>query len=84
MQVLSNVIYKSVEHRAIINSAKERVSLAFFYNPGGDILIEPAKELVTENQPALYLPTIFNEYQAFIRTKGLHGKCQVDTLKSPR
>ncbi|MCD9637859.1 hypothetical protein HAX54_021398 [Datura stramonium] len=84
IQVLSNAIYKSVEHRVIVNSAKERVSLAFFYNPGGDILIKPAEELLTEDQPALYLPTTFNEYRAFIRTKGPCGKSQVELLKSPR
>ncbi|CAN4081500.1 unnamed protein product [Withania somnifera] len=43
--LLSNAIYKSVEHRVIVNSAKERVSLAFFYNPGGDILTKPEMNL---------------------------------------
>ncbi|PHU05056.1 hypothetical protein BC332_25878 [Capsicum chinense] len=84
IQVLSNAIYKSVEHRVIVNSAKERVSLAFFYNPGGNILIKPADELVTEDQPALYSPMTFNEYRAFIRTKGPCGKSLVESLKSPR
>ncbi|OIT20862.1 PREDICTED: leucoanthocyanidin dioxygenase-like [Nicotiana attenuata] len=84
IQVLSNANYKSVEHRVIVNSAKERVSLAFFYNPGGDILIKPADELVTEDRPALYRPTTFNEYRALIRTKGPSGKSQVESLKSPR
>ncbi|MCE5167504.1 hypothetical protein HAX54_006788, partial [Datura stramonium] len=82
--VLSNAIYKSVEHRVIVNSAKERVSLAFFYNPGGDILIKPAEELLTKDRPALYSPMTFNEYRAFIRTKGTCGKSQVESLKSPR
>ncbi|KAJ8570888.1 hypothetical protein K7X08_037860 [Anisodus acutangulus] len=83
-QVSSNGIYKSVEHRVIVNSAKERVSLALFYNPGGDILIKPADKLVTEDRPALYSPTTFNKYRAFIRTKGPCGKSQVESLKSPR
>ncbi|CAN4126221.1 unnamed protein product [Withania somnifera] len=68
---LSNGIYKSVEHRVIVNSAKERVSLAFFYNPGGDIPIKPAEELVTMDRPALYSPTTFNEYRAFIESRDL-------------
>ncbi|MBA0845344.1 hypothetical protein Goarm_023360, partial [Gossypium armourianum] len=45
IQVMSNATYKSVEHRVIVNSVKDRVSLAFFYNPKSDLLIEPAKEL---------------------------------------
>ncbi|KAK4345522.1 hypothetical protein RND71_035698 [Anisodus tanguticus] len=83
-QILSNGMYKSVEHRVIVNSAKERVSLALFYNPGGDILMKPADEFVTEHRSVLYSPTTFNEYRAFIRTKGPCGKSQVESLKSPR
>ncbi|XP_057487006.1 jasmonate-induced oxygenase 1-like [Actinidia eriantha] len=84
LQVLSNSKYKSVEHRVIVNSAKERVSLAFFYNPNGNVLIEPAKEFIKEDQPPLYPPMTFNEYRLFIRTRGPCGKSQVESLKSPR
>ncbi|XP_059668000.1 jasmonate-induced oxygenase 2-like [Cornus florida] len=82
MQVLTNAIYKSVEHRVIVNSMKERVSIAFFYNPKGDKVIEPVKELVTEDRPAMYQPMTFNEYRMVIRTKGPCGKSQVEALKS--
>ncbi|KAK4761997.1 hypothetical protein SAY87_029881 [Trapa incisa] len=84
IQVLSNAIYKSVEHRVIVNSAEERVSLAFFYNPKSDILIGPAKELVTPESPALYSPMTFDQYRLFIRMRGPGGKFQVDSLMSPR
>jgi isopenicillin N synthase-like dioxygenase len=73
-----------VEHRVIVNSAKERVSLAFFYNPKSDIPIEPLKELVAPDKPALYKPMTFDEYRLFIRTRGPRGKSQlVESLKSP-
>ncbi|KAI9072468.1 hypothetical protein K1719_045580 [Acacia pycnantha] len=84
IQILSNAKYKSVEHRVIVNSDKERVSLAFFYNPKSDIPIAPAKELVTPEQPALYQPMTFDEYRLFIRMMGPRGKSHVDSLKSPR
>ncbi|PWA62628.1 Isopenicillin N synthase [Artemisia annua] len=84
IQVLSNAIYKSVEHRVVVNPNKERVSLAYFYNPKSDMLIQPISELVTSNKPALYLPMTFEEYRGFIRTKGPQGKFQVESLKSPR
>ncbi|KAK2985970.1 hypothetical protein RJ640_028288 [Escallonia rubra] len=84
IQVLSNTIYKSVEHRVIVNSNMERVSLAFFYNPKSDLLIEPAKELVTPEKPALYSPMTFDEYRRFIRLRGPRGKSQVESLTSPR
>ncbi|OIW04106.1 hypothetical protein TanjilG_00666 [Lupinus angustifolius] len=83
IQVLSNAIYKSVEHRVIVNSSKERVSLAFFYNPKSDIPIEPAKELVKPDRPALYTAMTFDEYRLFIRMKGPCGKSHMESLKSP-
>ncbi|XWS67245.1 hypothetical protein CRYUN_Cryun05aG0270900 [Craigia yunnanensis] len=84
IQVLSNAIYKSVEHRVIVNSAKDRVSLAFFYNPKSDLFIEPAKELVSEDRPALYNPMTFDEYRLYMRMKGPRGKAQVESLKFNR
>ncbi|PWA83561.1 isopenicillin N synthase [Artemisia annua] len=84
IQVLTNAIYKSVEHRVVVNPDKERVSLAYFINPKSDILIKPATELVTSNAPALYPPMTFDEYRLFIRTKGPQGKSQVESLKSSR
>ncbi|XP_074308141.1 jasmonate-induced oxygenase 2-like [Silene latifolia] len=84
IQVLSNAIYKSVEHRVIVNPNLERVSLAFFYNPKGDLVIEPAKKVITEENPALYPAMTFNEYRLYIRLKGPRGKSQVDSLKSPK
>lgn len=66
-----------------MNSDKERLSLAFFYNPKSDIPIQPVKELVTKDKPALYTPMTFDEYRLFIRTKGPRGKSQVESMMSP-
>ncbi|CAA7052166.1 unnamed protein product [Microthlaspi erraticum] len=84
VQILSNGIYKSVEHQVIVNSGMDRISLALFYNPRSDIPIGPVKELITENQPALYKPIRFDEYRLLIRQKGPCGKNQVDSLLSSR
>ncbi|KAL0333193.1 UNVERIFIED_CONTAM: putative 2-oxoglutarate-dependent dioxygenase [Sesamum angustifolium] len=79
-QVVSNGNYTSVEHRVIANSVKERVSLALFYNPKGDVLIKPAEQLVTKDHPPLYPPMTFDKYRLYIRTRGPSGKSQVDSL----
>lgn len=84
IQVLSNATCKSVEHRVMVNSSEERLSLAFFYNPRSDIPIEPLKELVAPDRPPLYPAMTFDEYRLFIRMKGPCGKSQVESLKSPR
>ncbi|XP_051130959.1 jasmonate-induced oxygenase 4 [Andrographis paniculata] len=80
VEVVSNGRYKSVEHRVIVNSQKERVSLAFFYNPRGDMVIKPADHLVTEESPPLYPPTTYNQYRLYMRMRGPRGKSQVDSL----
>ncbi|KAJ4834257.1 hypothetical protein Tsubulata_019626 [Turnera subulata] len=74
IKVLSNGIYQSVEHRVIVNSGKDRVSLAFFYNPKSDLPIGPSQELITEEHPALFPTMSFNEYRKKIRTQGLYNK----------
>lgn len=44
---LSNVIYKSCVHRAIVNRQVERISLAFFFSPKEDKVIVPPQDLVS-------------------------------------
>ena len=83
MQVLSNAIYKSVEHRVIVNSAEERLSMAFFYNPKGDKEIKPMQELVEgSNRPPRYKKMTYDEYRMYIRKHGPRGKALVESLKS--
>lgn len=75
-------MYKSVEHRVMVSSTTERLSMAFFYNPRSDIRLAPVAELVTADRPALYQPMTFDEYRLYIRKKGLKGKTQVESQKT--
>lgn len=80
MQVLSNAVYKSVEHRVTVSAAEERLSLAFFYNPRSDLPLAPMPELVAPPaRPALYPPMTFDEYREHIRRRGLRGKAQLQS-----
>ena len=47
----SNDKYESVEHRVVANSQKERFSIPFFFNPAHYTVIEPAEELIDEQNP---------------------------------
>lgn len=82
IQVLSNATYRSVEHRVLVNSEAERLSIAFFYNPKSDLPVGPLPELVGPGRPALYRPMSFNEYRLYIRKQGPRGKSQVESLKA--
>ncbi|XP_058074998.1 jasmonate-induced oxygenase 2-like [Magnolia sinica] len=81
IQVLSNAIYKSVEHRVIVNSNEERLSLAFFYNPDNDALVGPAPELVGAGRPPLYPSMKYRDYRLYMRMRGPQGKSQMESLK---
>ncbi|KAH0465627.1 hypothetical protein IEQ34_005730 [Dendrobium chrysotoxum] len=82
VQVLSNATCCSVEHRALVNSEAERLSLAIFYNPKSDLLVGPIQELVGPEQAPLYQPMTFDQYRLHVRKRGLHGKSQVESLKA--
>uniref|UniRef100_A0A0E0C9V3 Fe2OG dioxygenase domain-containing protein n=1 Tax=Oryza meridionalis TaxID=40149 RepID=A0A0E0C9V3_9ORYZ len=82
IEILSNSMYKSVEHRVIVNAEEERISLALFYNPRGDVPVAPAPELVTPERPSLYYPPMtFDEYRVYVRKNGPKGKAQLEALK---
>nr|CAD1828806.1 unnamed protein product [Ananas comosus var. bracteatus] len=84
IQVVSNAVYRSVEHRVLVNADAERLSIAFFCNPKSDLALGPLPELVTPGRPALYQPMTFDEYRLYIRKKGPRGKSQVESLKGER
>ncbi|XP_075672561.1 jasmonate-induced oxygenase 2-like [Castanea sativa] len=54
IQVWSNDKYESVEHRAMVNSEKERFSVPFFFNPAHYTMIKPLEELTNGQNPAKY------------------------------
>nr|GMD74131.1 gibberellin 20 oxidase 2-like [Ipomoea batatas]GMD79328.1 gibberellin 20 oxidase 2-like [Ipomoea batatas] len=53
-QVLSNGIYKSCVHRAVVNKEHDRLSLAFFLCPTEDKSIRAPSDLMSKEQPRMY------------------------------
>ncbi|KAJ4781465.1 2-oxoglutarate (2OG) and Fe(II)-dependent oxygenase superfamily protein [Rhynchospora pubera] len=62
LEIVTNGILKSVEHRALTNSTVARTSIATMTMPTMDCLIAPAKELVNENNPPMYKEFIFRDF----------------------
>ncbi|XP_062200569.1 flavanone 3-dioxygenase 2-like isoform X2 [Phragmites australis] len=62
LQALSNGEYRSVWHRAVVNSDRERMSVASFLCPCNDVVLGPARMLVTEETPAVYRNYTYDEY----------------------
>ncbi|KAI7743140.1 hypothetical protein M8C21_010038 [Ambrosia artemisiifolia] len=49
MEIVTNGVYKSVEHRAIVNSNNERMSVATFYSSSMGTELGPARSLVAQH-----------------------------------
>ncbi|MBD4020195.1 hypothetical protein GUI04_14515 [Xanthomonas citri pv. citri] len=64
LEVITNGRYKSVMHRVIAQTDGTRMSIASFYNPGGDAVIYPAPELLNkeEEKNNIYPKFVFDDY----------------------
>lgn len=62
LQIISNGKLKSSEHRVVTNSTDARTTAAFFFNPCGDSMIEPAKALTDNESPPLYRAYQYKEF----------------------
>ncbi|KAJ7516019.1 hypothetical protein O6H91_22G039100 [Diphasiastrum complanatum] len=80
LQAWTNGHFKSVEHRAVLNSVKPRFSVAFFYNPDAHAIMAPPMELVDENHPLSYRPFTWAEYFPRMQKKRMEGKVGTDTF----
>ncbi|GLJ33684.1 hypothetical protein SUGI_0676930 [Cryptomeria japonica] len=74
IEVMTNGIYKSIEHRAVTNKEKTRLSIAMFYNPGLEDEVAPARNLIDEEHPSLYKNFKHQEYIRYYMAKQLNGK----------
>jgi isopenicillin N synthase-like dioxygenase len=78
LQVLSNGIYKSAIHRAIVNSSVSRISIPTFYCPSPDAVIEPASSLINPDNPVRYGKFTYEEYYQKFWSKTLDRKACLD------
>lgn len=77
---MSNGEYKSIEHKAVVNPEKERLSIAAFHSPNIRAIIGPLPDIVKEN--AANYKTISNEeYIKLVVTSKLDGKSLLDHMR---
>ncbi|XP_065876196.1 protein DOWNY MILDEW RESISTANCE 6-like [Euphorbia lathyris] len=62
LQIMSNNMVRSAEHRALTNSREDRISGAFFISPTYETIIEPAKHLLTSSNPPLFTSFSYKEF----------------------
>ncbi|KAI4357400.1 hypothetical protein L6164_001349 [Bauhinia variegata] len=81
LEIVTNGIYRSIEHRATVNPEKERISVATFYNPSFEKIIGPAQSLVDAERPAKFRSISVAEHFKGYLSRELHGKSYVDFMR---
>ncbi|RLM85924.1 1-aminocyclopropane-1-carboxylate oxidase 1 [Panicum miliaceum] len=84
LEVITNGRYKSVVHRVVAQPDGNRMSIASFYNPGGDAVIFPAPALVkAEEAAAAYPRFVFEDYmKLYVRHKFEAKEPRFEAFKS--
>ncbi|CAL5411573.1 unnamed protein product [Camellia sinensis] len=81
MEIVSNGVYRSIEHRAMVNSRKERMSIATFYSTNLESELGPARNLIGPNKPAVFRRVPFDKYFKDFFARKLKGKSNLDFMK---
>ncbi|XP_059436401.1 codeine O-demethylase-like [Corylus avellana] len=81
MEILSNGAYKSIEHRATVNSEKERISIAMSFNPKFEAEIGPATSMLTPQNPPLFKRIGMEEYVKDYFSHNLNGKSYLEKMR---
>jgi isopenicillin N synthase-like dioxygenase len=81
LQIVSNGLFRSVEHRAVIHPTRERISVALFHYPYQDRMLCPLPELVKKGGGARYGPTSYRDFLTQYFTAQLDGRKHLERLK---
>ncbi|CAJ1957732.1 unnamed protein product [Sphenostylis stenocarpa] len=79
--IITNGMYRSIEHRATVNAQKERLSIATFYSPNQDGVVGPASSLINEETPPRFNSIGVKDYFKGLFSRKLDGKSYVDVMR---
>ncbi|GLT50664.1 hypothetical protein SLA2020_241340 [Shorea laevis] len=82
MEIVSNGLYRSIEHRAIVNSTRDRLSVATFYSSKLDSELGPAPSIIGPNNPAIFRQVPMEKYFKEFFARKLNGKSYLDFMRT--
>ncbi|XP_019162030.1 PREDICTED: protein SRG1-like isoform X1 [Ipomoea nil] len=81
VEIFSNGIYPSIEHRGVVSRDKERISIATFHSPKLDGELGPATNLVTSQTPANFKRVSVADYFRLYLGRKLDGKSHTHVFR---
>ncbi|GLT50583.1 hypothetical protein SLA2020_240610 [Shorea laevis] len=81
MEIVSNGLYRSIEHRAMVNSTRDRLSVATFYSSKLDLELGPAPSIIGPNNPAIFQRVPLGKYFKEFFARKLNGKSYLDFMR---
>ncbi|RVX10772.1 Protein SRG1 [Vitis vinifera] len=81
IQIVSNGVYHSIEHRVMVNSAKERLSVATSNSSNINSELGPAPSLISPQNPAKFQRVPTEKYYKDFFARKLDGKSHLKFLK---
>ncbi|KAE8715036.1 Xyloglucan endo-transglycosylase [Hibiscus syriacus] len=81
LEIITNGTYPSIEHRAVVNSENERLSIATFHCPRLEAQMGPAPSLVTSQTPPQFKTLVVSHYLKGLFKRKLEGKSYLDDLR---
>ncbi|XP_074291846.1 protein DOWNY MILDEW RESISTANCE 6-like [Silene latifolia] len=82
IEALSNGIYKSVWHRAVVNASTARISVASFLCPADDAIISAPPALLADGSPAVYKGFTYPEYYKKFWSRNLDQEHCLELFKN--
>ncbi|KAK3148672.1 hypothetical protein QOZ80_3BG0297960 [Eleusine coracana subsp. coracana] len=80
-EIFTNGRYRSIEHRAMINTEKERLSVAAFHSPSVHATIGPLREVMAHGEEVLYKTVDHERSMRLFFSAKLEGKSFLQRMK---
>ncbi|KAK8524574.1 hypothetical protein V6N13_015594 [Hibiscus sabdariffa] len=81
LEIFSNGVYRSIEHKVVPNAEKERLSLAFFINPKFEVGVGPSPSLINPQNPPLFKRVSLDQYVKGFFSQKLNGKSYLQNMR---
>ncbi|GMI77715.1 SENESCENCE-RELATED GENE 1, senescence-related gene 1 [Hibiscus trionum] len=81
LEIFSNGVYRSIEHKVVPNAEKERMSISFFINPKLEAAVGPSPNLIDAHNPPLFKRVSLDQYVKGFFSRKLNGKSYLQHMR---